>query len=177
MENSIKRKLIILVLTLILACTLSSCGLTVPRPEIKEGKFDLSITYELNGEEKTFSAVYSCEFDGTSWSLEGGHYSREWKDSTEGDFEGDNYSAVIGKTDDGGDIVLFFGVYPEYFMGDSTGDRDAPKPSLYITYPVDPDGGQRYVGMADEIEENYGAKIISYKYDAPVENTFKMFNF
>ena len=170
-----KRMLSVAALLLLLALLLASCGLRVPRPKVKEGEFDFSITYELNGEVKTFSAVYVCEFDGTSWSIEGGDFSRDWKAWTEGDYEGDDYSAVIGQTEDGGDIILFFGVYAAYFMGDSTGDRGKPEPSLYIAY-VENDGEEvTLVNDPDEVAEVYGAKIVSYEYAEPVENTFTLF--
>lgn len=169
---NMKTKTIILILAAALVLTFTSCGLTVPRPEIKEGEFDLSVTYELNGEQKTLSAVYICEYDGVSWSIEGGDFSRDWADRTEGDYKGDDYSATIGKTEDGGDIILFFGVYPEYFMDDSTGDRGTPEPSLHISYPEDEDGGMRHVGDAQEIEREYGARIISYNYEKPIENSY-----
>lgn len=170
-----KRRLIALFLLLTLVGTLTGCGITVPRPEVEEGEFNFSITYEINGKVDTLSAVYMCEFDGVSWSVEGG-YGRDWKAHTEGDYEGDDYSAIIGTTEDGGDIVLFFGIYPEYFMNDSTGDRGAPEPSLYISYTLDVD---EYGLVSDplEVEEIYGAKIISYEYDAPIVNTFNLFDF
>ena len=172
-----KRMLIALVLVLTLACTLTSCGLQVPRPEIKEGRFDFSITYEIFGEVNTLSATYVCEFDGTSWSLEGGSYSRDWVDYVEGNYEGDDYSAKIGTTDDGGDIWLFFGIYPEYFMGDpEIGDRGIPEPMLYISYPEDETGGMGYNGVQEDIAERYGAKIISYEYANPLDNEFAVFN-
>ena len=162
---------------LLLSLCLSGCGLTVPRPEIKEGAFDFSITYELYGEEKTFSAVFKCEFDGTSWSLDGG-YGRDWKSWTEGDYEGDDtYSAIIGKTEDGGDIILFFGIYPEYFMNDPACDRGEPEPSIYISYPENENGESGLVNIPEEVEALCGAKIISYKYASPIENSFGMFNF
>ena len=159
---------------LLLSLCLSGCGLTVPRPEIKEGAFDFSITYELYGEEKTFSAVFKCEFDGTSWSLDGG-YGRDWKAWTEGDYTGDDYSAIIGNTEDGGDIILFFGVYAEYFMNDQTGDRGAPEPSVYIAYPENEHGEIGLVNIPEEVEALCGAKIISSEYAAPVRNTFGLF--
>ena len=170
-----KRRLIALFLLLTLVGTLTGCGITVPRPEVEEGNFNFSITYEINGKVDTLSAVYMCEFDGVSWSVDGG-YGRDWKAHTEGDYEGDDYSAIIGTTEDGGDIVLFFGIYPEYFMNDSTGDRGAPEPSLYISYTLDVD---EYGLVSDplEVEEIYGAKIISYEYDAPIVNTFNLFDF
>ena len=171
-----KRTLIALVLVLTLACTLTSCGLQVPRPEIKEGRFDFSITYEIFGEVNTLSATYVCEFDGTSWSLDGG-YGRDWSAYTEGDYEGDDdYSAVIGKTEDGGDIILFFGIYPEYFMGDSTADRGAPEPSVYITYPENENGEIGLVNGPEEVEALCGAKIISYVYAEPLDNEFALLN-
>ena len=169
-----KKIVVFLIVVLLLSFSLTSCGLTVPRPEIKEGEFDFSITYALNGEEKTFSAVYVCEYDGTSWSLDGG-YGRDWKARTEGDYEGETYSAIIGTTDDGGDIILFFGIYPEYFMNDSTADRGAPEPSVYISYPENEHGEIGLVNDPAEVEELYGAKIISYEYDAPIENSFGLF--
>ena len=172
-----KKRLLALILVLAIVSMLTGCGLAVPRPDIKDGRFDFSITYRIGEEVETFSAVYVCEFDGTSWSLEGGSFYREWADYVEGDYEGDDYCAVIGTTDDGGDIILFFGIYPEYFMGDSTGDRGVPTPEVYITYPEDEDGASRVVAMPDEVEEIYGVKIISYEYDAPVENTFTLFDF
>ena len=170
-----KRRLIALFLLLTLVSTLTGCGITVPRPEVEEGEFNFSITYEINGKVDTLSAVYMCEFDGVSWSVDGG-YGRDWKAHTEGDYEGDDYSAIIGTTEDGGDIVLFFGIYPEYFMNDSTGDRGAPEPSLYISYTLDVD---EYGLVSDplEVEEIYGAKIISYEYDAPIVNTFNLLDF
>ena len=171
-----KRKICALLALLMIAVMLTGCGLEVPRPEIKEGRFNFSITYEMNGEIMTYSDTYVCKFDGTSWTLDGG-YSRDWNDYTEKEHEGDAYCAILGKTDDGGDIVLFFGIYPEYFMGDSTGDRGEPEPSIYINYPEDENGHSSSVAEPDRVEEIYGIKIISYEYDEPVENNFRMLDF
>ena len=170
-----KRIICTMLLMFAFVSTLTSCGLAVPRPEVEEGKFNFSITYEINGKVDTLSAVYVCEFDGVSWSIDGG-YGRDWKAHTEGNYEGDDYSAIIGTTEDGGDIILFFGIYPEYFMNDSTAGRGVPEPSVYISYTVDVDE-YSIVNDPTEVEEIYGAKIISYEYDAPVVNTFSLFGF
>lgn len=171
-----KKLLVALTLVILLSVMLTSCGLTVPRPEIKEAEFDFSITYELDGEEQTFSAVYVCEYDGVSWTVESGNYTRDWKDHVEGTYEGDDYSAVIGTTEDGGDIILFFGIYPQYFMNDLTADRGAPEPSIYVAYPENEYGEMKMVNDPAEVERLYGARIISSEYDAPIENTFSVFN-
>ena len=49
-----KRKLFALLLALMLVCTLASCGLVVPRPEIREGTLCYYIAYR-NGERVTGS--------------------------------------------------------------------------------------------------------------------------
>ena len=43
---------------LLFSVCLTSCGLTMPRPEVKEGSFDFTVTYELNGEVKTVKDTY-----------------------------------------------------------------------------------------------------------------------
>ena len=39
------------------------------------------------------------------------------------------------------------------------------------------DGGFRIIYEAAEVEEICGAKIISFEYDSPIENDFKVFYF
>ena len=173
-----KRLLSILLLAFISVTLLSGCGLGVPRPEVKEGRFNLSITYEIGGKVDTLSVVYVCEFDGTSWALDSGYSSRDWIGCAEGNYEGDYNSAIVGTTEDGGDIILFFGVYPEYFMGDpEIGDSGIPEPSIYIVYPEDENGASSFVTEKEELKEVYGISIISYEYDEPIENSFSILNF
>ena len=56
------RKLKIFILTcLVMLSTLffSSCTIAkMPVPSVKEGRFNFSFTYEINGEEKNYSGVY-----------------------------------------------------------------------------------------------------------------------
>ena len=168
-----KRNLIVLCLALLLVGMLTGCGITVPRPEIKSGEFDFSVTYEFNGETKTVSGVYVCEYNGTSWALDGG-YHRDWN----GYFKGDKVDEEIeiGTIEDGGTVVLVLGLYPEYFMGEDVSfDLNLPAPRLTIKYPNDEDGSMNLVYDEESIEKKYGAKIISYKYAEPVENSFGLF--
>ena len=170
-----RKTAIALILVLLLPLCFAGCGLSVPRPEVKKGEFDFSVTYEINGEVKTFSAVYVCEFDGVDWSLDGG-YHRTWDIHVEGDYEGDDYSAKIGTAADGAEIWLSFGLYPQYFMADPyIGDRGEPVPELTVSYPENENGETVFVYGAEEIERDYGAKIISYEYPSPIENSFGIF--
>ena len=167
-----KAKIVFIVLVLFILGTLSSCGLDVPRPEVKNGEFDFSVTYEIGGEINTFSGVYVCEYVGTERGLYG--YFRSWngyfKDSeTEEKLE-------LGTTDDGGTIFLITGLYPEYFMGDDTAGHDgAPTMKLMICYPENEHGETKVESDMKVIEEDYGVKIISYRFDEPIENSFDLF--
>jgi hypothetical protein len=38
---------------------------------VKEGRFDFSLTYEVDGEVKTYTGVYVCEYDGVLTTLLG----------------------------------------------------------------------------------------------------------
>ena len=167
-----KRILSVSVLALLLAVLLAGCGLRVPRPEIKEGEFEFFVTCELNGEIKTLSGVYVCEYDGTSWALDGG-YSRDWKSSVKGVEAGNQYEVQIGTTEDGGSIVLSYGFYPEYFMGDmETVDMGEPEPQLTVTHAMEDVDGVSAIYDQEELARLYNVKIIDYGYDKPIENTF-----
>ena len=166
-----KRILSFLFLAAMIVCVLSSCGLEVPRPEIKKGEFDFTVTYEINGEVKTVSGIYVCEYNGTAWALDSWYY-RDWTAYIK---DGEPEELIeIGTGEDGGVIRLYFGFYPEYFMSDPTWSwKGAPQPGLDVVL-VDEEG-MRILNEADVIEETYGARIISYEYDEPIENSFGLF--
>ena len=71
-------------------------------------------------------------------------------------------------------MLLMLALYPEYFMGDdATGGKGTPEPWLSVTLS---DGeGMSIQNEKDVIEATYGAKIISYQYDEPIENSFGIF--
>ena len=108
-----KKIIYLLVALLLFSLGLTSCGLTMPRPEVKEGQFDVSVTYEVGGETKTLDLVYVCKYDGVKMTPEGTRY-RAWN----GHFEGyeDGEVIEVSKTDDGSRMVLNFLIYAEYFM-------------------------------------------------------------
>ena len=168
-----KRILGVMILVFVFVEMLTGCGLTVPKPEIKTGEFDFSVTYELNGETKTISGVYVCEYNGTDWALDGG-FHRDWKGYIKGGTEDTHIE--IGTTEDGGTIFLCLRLYPDFLMGEDMNDiMDVSKPYLMIRYPEDELGGVNIIQEADEIEATYGAKIIGYQYDEPIKNTFGLF--
>lgn len=169
---NMKRKLGFFVLALMLVSMLSGCGLTVPRPEIKNGEFDFLVTYEYKGETKTVSGVYVCKYAGTSWALDGGSH-RDW----EGYIKGGEIEeqTVLDTYEDGDELILVIELAPEYFMGDYYEELYG-KPVPYVMIADYTDYGD-YEGLGfihepEAVEAICGARIISYEYDEPIVNTF-----
>ncbi len=163
-----KRKICALLALLMIAVVLTGCGLGEPRPEIKKGEFDFSVTYEHDGEIKTLSGVYVCEFDGIDWVIDGG-YHREWKGHIKDNTIDQNI--VLEIAEDGGVVELYLAFDPGHFMGDSHWEGDEPfVPCLSVK--IEDDEGMYFENDVDLIAENYGVRIISYEYEQPIENSF-----
>ena len=123
-------------------------------------------------ERKKVSGVYVCEYNGTSWALDGGAH-REWRGYIK---DGKVEDVIeIGTTKDGDKVELNLALYPEYFMDDFVeGYDEVSEP--YITVRLVDDEGMRFLHEPAEVEENCGAKVISYEYDEPIENSFSISN-
>ena len=166
-----KRIICTMFLMLAFVSTLTSCGLMVPRPEVKEGEFNFTVTYEYNGEIKTVSGVYVCEYDGIDFALEGENH-REWNGYIkDGNLE---ENIVIAIAEDGGIVELNLHFEPGRFMGDSYYENDEPF-EPWITVRIEDEEGLSFENDADLIAEVYGARIISYEYDDTIENSFGLF--
>ena len=150
---------------MLLSIGLISCGFGVPRPEVKEGRFNITVTYEYNGEVKEASGVYVCEYDGVIWYNVNRDPFVNWKESFEGDIE-ENGIIPICNTEDGGKIFIGLLLFPEYFMGDPEYADSTPIIRAELWYP------DEQIDDEERIAE-YGVKLISYEYDEPIENTFK----
>ena len=153
---------------LLFSVCLTSCGLTMPRPEVKEGNFDFTVTYELNGEVKTVKDTYVCKYEGVSMTLEGTYY-RSWEGTFDGGLAGD--SIKICDTADGGEIVLAFLIYPEYFMGEPDYKEFKPTYDLAVYY-YDENG--YIIDDSDDVEvlASHGVRFIGFEYSDPIENSF-----
>ena len=158
--------LIVLVVAIILPFTGSFVD--VPEPAVKEGRFDFSVTYEINGEETTVSGVYVCKYKKPTVSLDG--YSRIWDGYIEGsDIKDENRHEVL--ENEYGVIYFDFGLDPRYFMSDYPDGE--PYPSFLIVYRDEIAEEMGYFSVDPEVLETYGVKVISYEYGEPVENSFE----
>jgi hypothetical protein len=147
-----------------LTVLLTSCGRDVPRPTIKEGRFNISVTYEQDGETKTVSGVYVCEYDGIVWWTINSDPYVNWKTRLEGELNTE--SIPVCTTDDGGEIFITMFLYPEYFMGDPELAHFEPMVRAELFYE------DRQIDDTEIIAE-YGVKLIKFEYDKPIENSFK----
>ena len=166
-----KRFITVMLSALLLVGGLTSCRLTVPRPEIKQGEFDFSVTYEWAGKTHTVSGVYVCEYNGNDWAPDGGYY-RDWIGYIRG---GEMEDVIyIDTTEDGDEIFLVLSLYPDYFMGDYSVELYGV-PAPYIQIKDYDEEGLRIIHDPTMVEEICGAKIVSYEYDEPIENAFGLF--
>ena len=160
---------ICVVLVAMLTSILSGCAAVIPIPEIKEGRFDFSVTCEVNGEEKTFSGVYVCKYDGAYKTLAG--EGIDWEGYVE---NGEENGVIPIQTNEDGIIYIDLYFVPEYFMGDPDAILfDVPAPALYMVYHDDDPDSASYETDQEILATNYGVRLISYKYADPIENAFE----
>lgn len=154
-----------------------------PEPTIKEGNFDFSVTYEVDGELATVSSVYVCKFEESGWGLDGWyiHWNEYIEDSELYNRLEETRGYLLLKTTDDGEIYLDLNLSARYFMADprfnDNANTDEPiviRPRLFIEYSE-----AKYDEIGESYSENvavledYGVKLISYEYDEPLENTYK----
>ena len=143
------------------------------KPVIKEGEFDFKIVCEVDGEMKTIEGTYVCKFEKVKYFLDG--INRKWNGYIKGH---ENFTSYALKTTDEGVIKVNLDICSEFFMSDpgykanANTDDPKPEPYLYIT-----SGDESVEDPANEIlfnlYEGDDVKIISFEYDAPIENKYK----
>ena len=180
----IKKFLITVFLSLCLLITFAGCGKGL-KPSVKEGRFNFSVTYEVDGEQETVSGVFMCEFIEIVFALDGSYI--EWdsyiEDTGLSNRLEENRGYLFLKTCDDGDIYLDLNLSAKYFMADpnygsSNANTDTQvagiTPRLFIEYN-DAKGEALGEWWSEDVSvlESYGVKVISYSYDAPIENIYK----
>ena len=183
MKKNVKKTLIIVasvVVAAVLAFAIviaSALGYfkTIPQPEVKEGEFNFSLTYEVDGETKVIDGVYVCEYEGINRQLDG--IGLKWNGYIKGHEDNCNYEI---KTTDEGVIMVDLDLCSEYFMADPSyadlfyEDEEAkPVAELYITSNSmgDVESAENEVSVGSY--EGDDVKIISFEYDQPIANTYK----
>ena len=180
--NKNKKLLVSLALGVVVASTFTACR-KGPEPLIKEGKFDFSVTYAVDGEQTTVSSTYVCKFAKSGWGLDGWYI--DWDEYMEDKELANRLEQTNGylllKTVDDGEIYLDLNLSARSFMADprvyydiDEGEPLVVAPRLFIEYSYDKyeEIGISYSEDAAVLEE-YGVQLISYEYDAPIQNTYE----
>ena len=167
--------IIILIVVFIVICALPfisfvltmlySMFIDVPsKPKVKHGEFPFELVYEYKGEQITIKDTIVCDYEGYSWSLEGGN-SRDWTCEFGKDDEYGQY--YIDKENE---PALYIEVpeVPDYYMGDKEFDKEYSKP--IIRY-IDESTGTNY--EEKEKIDVVDIKIIEWKSSKPLKNNIK----
>ena len=134
------------------------------KPTVKHGEFPFELVYEYKGEQRTIKDTIVCDYDGYSWSLEGGN-SRDWICDLQNDNEYGQYYV-----DKENEPTLYIEVpeAPDYYMGDKEFSKECSEP--VIRY-IDEETGTNYE-QKDEIE-SVDIKIIKWEPSEPLKNNIK----
>ena len=134
------------------------------KPKVKHGEFPFELIYQYKGEQYTIKDTIVCDYDGYSWSLDGGN-SRDWTCEFSKD---DGYGQYIIDTINGRDLYIDVPEAPDYYMGDKEfGKEDAHPLIMY----VDESTGTSYqeTDKIDVVE----IEIIEWKNSKPLKGNIK----
>ncbi len=148
-----------------------------PEPQIKYGEFLFTITYEIDGEIKTYEDILICEYAGIEDLGTAGKY-RKWSKRLKSGNE--RIVLLQGKEDNSSfQLCADAPTFPEYFMGDFSGWRSKDeyettmKDERDLSYIQQHDGVETgSVMQKDEAWRKYRIRIISIEFPPPIENTF-----
>ena len=134
------------------------------KPKEKHGEFPFELVYEYKGEKITIKDTITCDYEGTSFVLDGGN-KRNWKCEFEKDDEYGHY--YIDKENYPG-LFIVVPKAAEYYMANVSTEKEFSEP--YIHY-IDEESGTNY--EEKEEVEVVGVKIIEWKPSAPLKNNIK----
>ena len=137
------------------------------KPTVTEKEFAFTITYELDGERVTINDVYTAYYDGNGGYADS--KSRIYHGKI-GGMEGidDTYYTLKQKGNER--IELDTNFYPDYMMGDPDGDYFSEVPFEPVLLYYDAEENE-YCDA--ETLQSHGAKLISWEYPEPIENSFE----
>jgi hypothetical protein len=148
-----------------IAIVLYSRFIDVPaKPKVKHGEFPFELVYEYKGEQITIKDTIVCNYDGYSWSLDGGN-SRDWTCDLKNDNEYGQY--YIDKENEP-DLYIEVPEAPDYYMGDKEFSKENAHPLIMY---IDEATGT-YYQEKDKVDV-VDIKIISWKPSQPLKNNIK----
>ena len=133
------------------------------KPKVTYGEFPFELVYEYDNQKYTVNETIVCEYEGISFSLDGGN-SREWNcyitnndESGRYHLDSDKYRALYVQVP----------LEADYYMGDPAFNAEFAMPYIYF---IDDNTGTVY--YEQDLMDVVGAKIISWNVSSPLENNF-----
>ena len=144
---------------------LYSMFIDVPaKPIVKHGEFPFELVYEYKGEQITIKDTIVCDYEGNSWSLDGGS-SRDWTCEFSKD---DGYGQYMIDRINERDLYIEVPEAPDYYMGDKEFSKEEAHPLIMY---IDESTGTCYQEK-DKIDA-VDIKIIEWKPSQPLEGNIK----
>ena len=134
------------------------------KPKIERGEFPFQLVYEYKGEQVTITDTIICEYDGYSFSLEGGN-SRDWTCEFKNN---EDYGQYYVDIENEPDLYIVIPDAPEYYMGDKEYTKEDADP--YIRYFDEATG--TYYEEKEKIDV-VDIEIIEWNPSDSLKNNFK----
>jgi hypothetical protein len=134
------------------------------KPKVKHGEFPFELVYEYKGEMVSIKDVIICDYEGYSFSLEGGN-SRDWDCKFENN---DEYGFYYMDKENLPDLYIMVPDAPDYYMGDPGWGKEYAQPFIYY---ADEETGTYY--EETESVDVVDIKIIEWKPSEPLKNNIK----
>ena len=144
---------------------LYSMFIDVPaKPKVKHGEFPFELVYEYKGKQKTIKDTIVCDYEGYSWSVDGGN-SRDWKCDFSKD---DEYGQYYIDKENVPSLYIEVPEAPDYYMGDKEYNKEDAHPLIMY---IDEATGTFYQEK-DKVDV-VDIKIIKWKPSKPLKNNIK----
>ena len=178
-KKSLGKKIIIIIIILlvgfIVICALPflyfvgvilySMFIDIPsKPKVKHGEFPFELVYEYKGERHAIKDIIVCDYEGTSWSLEGGN-SRDWNCEFSKDEEYGQYYIDIENEPS---LYIEVPEAADYYMGDKNYNAEDAQPLIMYQ---DEATSTNY--MEPDKVDVVGIKIIEWKPSKPLQGNIK----
>jgi hypothetical protein len=152
-------------------------------PTIKHGEFPFHLKYEMNGKTYDVNDTVVCDFDRIAVVSESIVKKRMWEEHLKSGtsritiLSENNVRSVVkpNRIDTKIEIYYNYGS-ATFFMGDPSGSLSEKPQIKYIeTYSERPNVTviDATPFTAEQLQKNFGIKIISLNYSPPIKNTFK----
>ena len=167
-NNSLKIPAILMTVGLVLAILVSALTGMVKEPVITDQDFHYSVTYQLEGETKTFEGVYNCRFTSVG---NGTNPLARYYEGTYLTVSSENHPAAYTIAEKDGLELCIVTIFSNAYL---MGEPESGFPYDPYLAVMDPDGMEY---TEEEYLSLFDAELISWQLPEPAENSFKFAGF